>query len=422
MKERLSHIEEKSSVDSIEDPLSTGVSSTRCVGGDGLMDSPWPMKCHDQRHSGRSPYSTSNNSGAILWKFKCDWVEGGIVADNDGTIYFGSSWYLYALYPDGSLKRRYKTGGDVTSSPAIGSDGTVYVGSYDGYLYAVNSDGSLKWKCKIGYGSETNPPIGPDGTIYVGGSRLYAVNPVDGSLKWVFDLGPGRHIHQSSPAISSDGIVYVGVDINDTDGGEVVAVDPDGSICWRCFIANNWVESSPCIGEGGVVYIGSSWMNRSTGESYGYLYAFGHGNVPPEKPTINGPSSGKVGETYSYAFTAVDGNNDDLFYYVRWGDGSRTGWIGPYKSGETITLNHTWSRRGSFIIQAKAKDIYGLESGWSTLEVSMPLDELVMESRIWLPGYIIDFLLNHNKIVLNSLDTYSCIPIKKFFKHPFRFV
>ena len=32
----------------------------------------------------------------------------------------------------------FKTGGGVWSSPAIGSDGTVYVGSDDGKLYAVN--------------------------------------------------------------------------------------------------------------------------------------------------------------------------------------------------------------------------------------------------------------------------------------------
>ena len=31
-----------------------------------------------------------------------------------------------------------ETGGIVRSSPAIGSDGTVYVGSYDNKLYAIN--------------------------------------------------------------------------------------------------------------------------------------------------------------------------------------------------------------------------------------------------------------------------------------------
>ena len=35
-----------------------------------------------------------------------------------------------------SLKWRYETGGPVFSSPAIGSDGTIYVGSDDDCLYA----------------------------------------------------------------------------------------------------------------------------------------------------------------------------------------------------------------------------------------------------------------------------------------------
>jgi len=36
-----------------------------------------------------------------------------------------------------SLKWRYETGDSVRSSPAIGSDGTIYVGSDDGYVYAI---------------------------------------------------------------------------------------------------------------------------------------------------------------------------------------------------------------------------------------------------------------------------------------------
>ena len=34
----------------------------------------------------------------------------------------------------------FKTGHDVVFSPAIGSDGTVYVGSFDGKLYAIKTD------------------------------------------------------------------------------------------------------------------------------------------------------------------------------------------------------------------------------------------------------------------------------------------
>ncbi|MDN5325305.1 MAG: hypothetical protein PWP02_1024, partial [Thermosipho sp. (in: thermotogales)] len=66
------------------------------------------------------------------------------------------------------------------SSPAIGADGTIYVGSDDDYLYAINPDGSLKWKI---YGINNSPAIDSDGTIYVGGTfDLYAVTSASEGL------------------------------------------------------------------------------------------------------------------------------------------------------------------------------------------------------------------------------------------------
>jgi hypothetical protein len=47
---------------------------------------------------------------------------------------------LYAVNPDGTQKWAFTTGGPINSSPALGPDGTVYVGSDDGKLYAVYSD------------------------------------------------------------------------------------------------------------------------------------------------------------------------------------------------------------------------------------------------------------------------------------------
>ena len=75
----------------------------------GLMDSAWPMKCHDNCHTGRSSYSTADNNGAELWKFYTPgWIEGGVVVDDDGIIYFGSfDNYLYALFPNVTLKWKF---------------------------------------------------------------------------------------------------------------------------------------------------------------------------------------------------------------------------------------------------------------------------------------------------------------------------
>jgi len=72
----------------------------------------------------------------------------------------------------------FETGSSVTSSPAIGSDGTIYVGSWDDNLYAINPDGSKKWAFKTGSYVSSSPAIGSDGTIYVGSwnDTLYAIS------------------------------------------------------------------------------------------------------------------------------------------------------------------------------------------------------------------------------------------------------
>jgi outer membrane protein assembly factor BamB len=66
----------------------------------------------------------------------------------------------------------------VQSSPAIGSDGTVYVGSVDNKLYAINGKSGVKlWEFKTGWSVTSSPAIGSDGTVYFGSkdSKLYAI-------------------------------------------------------------------------------------------------------------------------------------------------------------------------------------------------------------------------------------------------------
>ena len=63
------------------------------------------------------------------------------------------------------------------SSPAIGSDGTVYVGSYNKKLYAINGKTGVKlWEFETGGEVYSSPAIGSDGTVYVGSydKKLYA--------------------------------------------------------------------------------------------------------------------------------------------------------------------------------------------------------------------------------------------------------
>ena len=66
----------------------------------------------------------------------------------------------------------------MSSSPAIGSEGTVYVGSWDKKLYAINGkSGDKLWEFETGGYVLSSPSIGPDGTVYVGShdNKLYSI-------------------------------------------------------------------------------------------------------------------------------------------------------------------------------------------------------------------------------------------------------
>jgi len=70
------------------------------------------------------------------------------------------------------------------SSPAVGDDGSLYVGSIANKVTAVNPNGTLKWYYPTGGRVDSSPAIGADGILYVGAAdqKLYALNP-DGTLQ-----------------------------------------------------------------------------------------------------------------------------------------------------------------------------------------------------------------------------------------------
>ena len=113
---------------------------------------------------------------------------------------------LFSLYisqaAEGDQKWKFQTGGSILSSPAIGNDGTIYVGSDDSYLYAISPDGDRKWAFQTGNLIQSSPAISSEGVLYVGSYdyKLYAINP-DGTEAWEFgttwtDLLLSRHRFQ----------------------------------------------------------------------------------------------------------------------------------------------------------------------------------------------------------------------------------
>ncbi len=96
-------------------------------------------------------------------------------------------------------------------------------------------------------------------------------------------------------------------------------------------------------------------------------------NSPPSAPNIQGPKikskSKSIDQipiaqppgTYNYTFKAIDPDDDNVYYYIDWGDGSHEDWFGPFPSGEEVVVSHTWVKKGKYSVKAKAKDIYDQE-------------------------------------------------------------
>jgi len=239
-----------------------------------------------------------NPDGTIKWTLTGILVKNSFPATPaigpDGTIYVGSdsSKYLYAINPDGTIKWKYGpinlTCDGIYYFPAvtIGPDGTLYVSATDDYVYAIKPDGTLKWRygqviySYYGYtivAVMQNPAIGPDGTVYIVADCgwLYALNP-DGTLKWRFSaVGAPSYAKFSDglgPVVGKDGTIYM------ADDTYVYAINPDGTVKWEWSDPNGTPMSNLVITDKGLLLVG---------DYFGYLYALGVPNLPSPKPKIS---------------------------------------------------------------------------------------------------------------------------------------
>jgi hypothetical protein len=95
-------------------------------------------------------------------------------------------------------------------------------------------------------------------------------------------------------------------------------------------------------------------------------------NQAPDKPVIDGPTSGSSQTIYNYTILSLEPQDHDIIYEIDWDDGTNEYTPFYTSSDEPQTINHSWAIEGTYTIQVRAIDYYGTESDWTTLQTSIP--------------------------------------------------
>ena len=136
------------------------------------------------------------------------------------------------------------------------------------------------------------------------------------------------------------------------------------------------------------------------------LISTNYGSTPgaPNKPSRpQGVTTGTPGNSYTYSSSTTDNENDQIYYLFDWSDGTNSGWIGPYLSGEECCATKTWNNRGSYAVKVKAKDVNEYESEWSDpLNVIMPKNKNIITSLIQITLLKYNNNNNINNIIITN--------------------
>jgi len=142
------------------------------------------------------------------------------------------------------------TGGSVTNSPSVASDGTVYVVDSVDTVYAINPNGTKLWTHTMDKGQDSSGvAIDGSGNVYIPNIAGHVLSLTSkNTVRWDVNLGAAIH---NSPALSADGVVIV----KDDDGVVHGLSASSGAQLWS-YATDSDTYGGPSISSSGIAYIG----------------------------------------------------------------------------------------------------------------------------------------------------------------------
>lgn len=258
--------------------------------------------------------------------------------------------------------------------PAIGADGTIYIGVNSADFYAFNPDGTIKWHLQpnSNFIIYTGPVVASDSTIYVAGaSGLHALNP-KGETKWIFKPTTntmGDYFAEIRPLLGKDGKIYA-----KAFNGVIYCISQKGEIIWENPLGQehgiSYMSISP---DGSALYApGKDKTLMAIHSATGAV----HWTIKTGQDFYAGPTVDNQGNIY---YPGAEGN--DKFIYsitstgvLRWKFKVENGWGIPY-AGVNIDND------GHIIFSWRAREIIILTYD-GQLHTKIPLNTDITDSPI----------------------------------------
>jgi outer membrane protein assembly factor BamB len=224
--------------------------------------------------------------GNLIKKLDVGDAVKGAATLSGSNIVFPAGAKLVTISTDLQSNSEYPFPGNTSSSPAVGGDGTAYFQTdYGDEVLGVLAvlGGSQKWYFSTTRGGESGPAIGKNGIVYVGDydGQLLAFEPGTGETLWARSIGNNI---RSSPAIGANDTIYIG-----SDDYKLYAVAPDGSIAWSSPPTGDKIFAAPIIDGDGNIYIGSLDSTFYSYRSDGVLRWYRKLDGPIEQAAAIGP-------------------------------------------------------------------------------------------------------------------------------------